>query len=211
MRLYDDVNGRAILRRDGFVVRGLFSDLRHHDMGPDFEEIDFGGNKNRIWRTPPLWGVGSGFPWAHDGQSLTLEHVIERHGGEAARSRQQWRRAPAFVRAAVLDFLGKLQLYDIETLPTDVDGDGRIARNFRVAGMNTGIERFNPEWLFVTPVQIQGRFRNTDGAFVNSFAATNLAQSYGLTLPLRQDADNDGWPDVWDRAPNTVGYRDGVR
>ena len=25
-----------------------------------------------IWRTPPLWGVGSGFPWGHDGASLTL-------------------------------------------------------------------------------------------------------------------------------------------
>jgi len=204
--------GDAYVRRfESFEVEGIFTDFRHHDMGPDFEEVDFGGTTNRVWRTAPLWGVGSGFPWGHDGQSLTIEDAIQRHGGEAAASRAAWAQLSRSNRERVLAFLSKLVLYDIETLPTDVDGDGRISPSFIVAAQDTGYERFNPEWLFRVPVQIQGLYTNLSGAQIRSFAARNLTQAYALDLPLRQDTDRDGWPDAWDPAPTVPGCKDGIQ
>ena len=140
-----------------------------------------------------LWGVGSGFPWGHDGRSLTLRDAVERHGGEAAASMQKWRHAPRKQRERVLDFLEKLVLYDVESLPADIDGDRRIAGRFSVAGQDTGLERFNAEWLFRVPLQIQGPFVNVDGVTVLSFAGVNVDAAYGQLLPLRIDGDNDGW------------------
>lgn len=205
-----DKQGEAYVRRMGsYYVQGIFTDFRHHDMGEGFLEIDFGGTKNTLWRTPPLWGVGSGFPWGHDGASLTLEDVIERHGGEAAHSRLAWRRASPIQRHQLVHFLSKLVLYDIESIPADIDGDGVISPRFMVAGMDTGMERFNAEWLFKNPVRIQGPFVNIDGQTVRSFAATNVDEAYGQNLALRKDTDNDGWPDVWDPAGGVTGYRNG--
>ncbi len=209
--LYRKFGNRFARRFDGFVVRGIFTDFRQHDMGKGFEELDFGGNRNRIWRTAPLWGVGSGFPWGHDGQSLTLDQVILRHGGESLASRNAWAKAPRFVKDWMLSWFRKLQLYDIESLPADIDGDGQIAKHFRVAGVDTLGERFNAEWLFEKPARIQGPFRNSDGKTIHSFAVLNIGQAYGLNLPLRKDSDLDGWPDVWDRNPWRRGYKNGVR
>jgi len=197
--------------RESFRVRGLFTDLAHHDMGPGCEELDFGGTTNTLWRTPPLWGVGSSFPWGHDGRSLSLDHMIRRHGGEALASRQAWEQAPAGVRKQVLGFLEKLVLYDIESLPADIDGDGAITAEFFVAGVSTGLERFNAEWLFRRPLHIQGLFLNMDGVTIRSFAGTNVSRAYGEDLALRRDSDADGWPDVWDEMPYHPGYKDGVQ
>ena len=133
-----------------------------------------------------------------------------RASGEAAGSRARWLATSDEVRASVLTLLRGLQLYDIESLPADIDGDGTIATSFQVAGKDTGIERFNAEWLFQTPVQIQGDYANVDGVTVTSFCATNLDAAYGQQLPYRIDSDSDGWPDVWDVAPNQTGYKDGV-
>lgn len=210
VELYEAQGELLLPRREGFLVRGLFSDLKHHDMGEGFQELDFGGTRNRIWRTPPLWGVGSGFPWGHDGQSLTLEDAILRHGGEGASSRARWLAAGEPVRQATLTLLRGLQLYDIETLPTDLDGDGQISQSFVVAGRDTGVERFNPEWLFKTPGRIQGPIQNAFGETVMSCCVENLDEAYGQLLPYRIDSDEDGWPDVWDVAPMQPGYKDGV-
>jgi hypothetical protein len=207
--LFDEVRGSAVRRYEEFVVKGLFSDLRHHDMGDGFAEMDFGGTVNTLWRTPPLWGVASGFPWGHDGQSLTLEDVILRHDGEGAASKAAWLKAGPGQREKVLNLLAKLVLYDIESLPADVDGDGKIAGDFMVAGVSTGYERFNAEWLFATPVEIQGPI-TVDGHTVRSFCGMNIDAAYGQDLEYRKDSDADGWPDEWDHAPNQTGYKDGV-
>jgi hypothetical protein len=191
-------------------VKGIFSDFRHHEMGPAYAELAYDGTLNTVWRTAPLWGVGSGFPWDHDGRSLSLRASVLRHGGEALASREAFASAPASKQDLLLDWLARLVLYDIESLPADIDGDGRISENFFVAGVNTGIERFNAEWLFRTPVQIQGEVLNVDGVLIRSFAAVNLSDAYGLTLTWRQDSDLDGWPDVWDDWPLTPGYKDGI-
>ena len=210
LSLYTESGGTYTPKRGEFLVKGFFSDLRHHDMGEDFAETDFGGTVNSLWRTPPLWGVGSGFPWGHDGASLTLEDVILRHGGEAEQSRILWTQAAEEKREQLLRMLNGLQLYDIESLPADIDGDGVISPNFMVAGMDTGVERFNAEWLFKTPVKIQGPFVNTSGDTVRSDCASNVAAAYGHDLALRKDSDDDGWPDVWDVAPGQTGYKDGI-
>ncbi len=199
-------------RRASFDVSGLFTDLRHHDVGVEFYETAYDGHVNTRWRTPPLWGVGSGFPWGHDGASLTLDHVILRHGDEAQASRDAYAALAPAEQAQLIDFLGRMQLYDIESLPADIDGDGVISEHFIVAGMDTGLERFNAEWLFKAPVQIQGPVDTTteEGPIqITSFAATNLTEAYGLDLPLRIDSDLDGWPDVWDHAPAIPGFKDG--
>ncbi|MCB9914017.1 MAG: hypothetical protein H6828_02575 [Planctomycetes bacterium] len=205
------VGGSDLLPLRGrFHARGVFSDFKHHDMGAGFEEVDFGGTTNRLWRTAPLWGVAAGFPWGHDGRSLTLEDAILRHEGEGAASKAAWLAASPAERAALLDFLGRLQLYDIESLPADVDGDGAIANHFVVAGADTGVERFNAEWLFQVPLAIQGPIVNGDGVTVLSNCGMNTNAAYGQDLALRKDSDDDGWPDVWDHAPNQAGFKDGV-
>ena len=209
VRLYDKVGQDYVRRHDSFAVEGLFSDLRHHDMGEDMAELGFDGNVNTIWRTPPLWGVGSGFPWGHDGMSLTLEDVILRHGGEASASRMAYLSATPAERDQLVDFLRDLVLYDIWTLPADIDGDGKISDGYYVAGENTGQEVFNAEWLFKAPLKIQGAFVNSKGDTILSQAGENIVQAYGLALPLRRDSDEDGWPDVMDPCPNTPGYKDG--
>jgi hypothetical protein len=211
VRLYSERGGHYTRRFDGFEIEGFFSDLLHHDLGSECEELDFSGHNNRMWRTPILWGVGSGFPWMHDGRSLTLHDAILRHGGEARSSRRRYERMSRNQQHRLIEFLEQLQLYDIESLPTDIDGDGQISPNFIVAGVDTGMERFNAEWLFSTPLQIQGDCLNSRGEIIRSFAGVNVDQAYQRNLPLRRDSDLDGWPDVWDRAPAVVGYRDGVR
>src|SRR5262245_55788401 len=65
-------------RRNGFTVRGVYSDFAQHDLGPAFEQVQFDGSVVRTWKTPPLWGVGSTAPYGHDGASLDLESVILR-------------------------------------------------------------------------------------------------------------------------------------
>ena len=153
--------------------------------------------------------MGSGFPWGHDGMSLTLEDVILRHGGEGSASRLAYLSATQAERDQLIDFLRDLVLYDIWTLPTDIDGDGKISKEFYVAGENTGTEVFNAEWLFRAPLQIQGAFVNSKGDTIISQAGVNISKAYGLGLPLRRDSDADGWPDVIDPCPQTPGYKDG--
>ena len=49
-----------------------------------------------------------------------------------------------------------------------------------------------------------------DGLSIRSDAAVNLDAAYGQNLNFRQDSDDDGWPDVWDTAPASPGYKDGA-
>ena len=100
-------------RRTGaadLLIEGLYSDLRHHDLGPEFHQLRFDGNTTVRFRTPPLWGVGTTAPYGHDGASLDLDAVIRRHGGEAiaaavayrALGEQEQEELVSFLRALVL-------------------------------------------------------------------------------------------------------------
>ncbi len=189
---------RRVDRAEGaaFTIRGVYSDFAHHDLGPRFHQMQFDGSLLTRFRTAPLWGVGSTAPYGHDGASLDLDDVIRRHGGEADRSARAYEALPEADRAAVLEFLRGLVLYPVDDLPCDVNGDGVIADRFVVAGMDTGPERLNPEWLFRVPGRIEGRAINPDGVPVQSFALTNLEEAYGANLPYLRDSDRDGFPDV---------------
>ncbi|MCB2155107.1 hypothetical protein KQI84_09490 [bacterium] len=205
-------DGLRVPRRGAATFTGVYSDFRHHEMGDGFAELNFDGSIQRHFRTPPLWGVGHGAPYGHDGASLDLDAVIRRHGGEAAAAAEAYAKASEADREALVTFLNSLVLYQTEELPFDVDGDGEIEEDgFQVAGRDVGAERFNPEWLFNTPVEIEGPVLNPDGETVRSMAAVNRTAAYGEDLPAATDIDEDGFPDVIDPCPEVTGYLDGCR
>jgi hypothetical protein len=209
-RLEGKLNLLASAPHDAFTVRGVYSDFKYHDLGGDFSQMQYDGSMVKLWRTSPLWGVGSTAPYGHDGASLSLDDVIRRHGGEALESRKAYSSLNSSDRNAVLAFLGSLVLYQTDRLPCDIDGDGKISEHFMVAGMDTGLERFNPEWLFKTPGRIEGPITNVRGEKVTSFALTNVRAAYGLDLEYLKDSDHDGFPDIIDPAPSIPGFLDGV-
>jgi hypothetical protein len=94
----------------GISVTGLYSDLRHHDLGPACHQVRFDGGVTTRFRTPPLWGVGSTAPYGHDGASLDLDAVIRRHGGEAQVATAAYVALPDADQEAVLAFLRALEL-----------------------------------------------------------------------------------------------------
>jgi Di-haem oxidoreductase, putative peroxidase len=207
--LADQKNGLWLPRRKATTVRGIYTDFKYHDVGEAFYQVQFDGSVVHRWRTAPLWGVGTTAPYGHDGASLTLDDVIRRHGGEAQTSRDAYRALTDVERRQVICFLENLVLYQTDRLPCDLDGDGVISDHFVVAGMDTGLERFNPEWLFRVPGRIEGPVRNVHGQPITSYALTNIRAAYGLDLPYLKDSDGDGFPDVIDPAPFRRGYRDG--
>jgi len=111
----DDGTGLPLIKRasgHSFLVRDVFTDLKRHDLGPEFHETNFDGlTVQREFMTEPLWGVASTAPYGHDGRSATLDNVIQRHGGEAAAARANFFALDDERRAAVLAFLGSLQLF----------------------------------------------------------------------------------------------------
>ena len=83
-----------------------YTDLLIHEMGSG--PLHTNRDSRSEFRTPPLWGIAeTGPPYLHDGSARTVEQAIERHGGEAAKSRRLYRaltkaeqaRLVAFVRA----------------------------------------------------------------------------------------------------------------
>jgi hypothetical protein len=207
--LADQKDGLWKPRRGAHTVRGIYSDFKYHDVGEAFYQMQFDGTVIKQWRTPPLWGVGTTAPYGHDGASLTLDEVIRRHGGEALDARKAYLTLNRADRRLVVEFLESLVLYQTERIPCDIDGDGKISEHFMVAGMDTGYERFNPEWLFRMPGKIEGPCENVRGERVMSNALTNIRQAYGLDLEYLKDSDGDGFPDVIDPAPFKRGYKDG--
>ena len=173
--------------------------------------MQFDGSIVKQWKTAPLWGVGHTAPYGHDGANLDLDSVIRRHGGEALEARVNYTKCSDTERRQLIALLNNLVLYQTDQLPCDVNGDGKIEANYKVQGMNTGIECFNPEWLFKIPVQIEGPIRNIRGEKIISRAGVNLPRAYGLDLEFLRDTDGDGFPDVIDPEPLIRGYRDGVR
>jgi hypothetical protein len=84
---------------DGDLPRGnnqveLFSDLKRHDMGDDLADPhdSESGIPRSEFLTRPLWGLADTAPYLHDGSATTIDRAIDRHGGEAAAVRKNWRR-----------------------------------------------------------------------------------------------------------------------
>ncbi|MGI8601637.1 MAG: di-heme oxidoredictase family protein [Verrucomicrobiales bacterium] len=211
VRLSAENRGRHAPKQTPFLVNGLYSDLRYHDMGEDFAQLQYDGSVVRLWRTTPLWGVAHTGPYGHDGASMSLHDVILRHGGEAQSSRDNYARLNVNRQRGIIAFLESLILYQTDVLPCDVDADGEISSHFIVADKDTGPERLNPEWLFRIPGRIEGPILNNQTGRVVSYALTNIRQAYGLDLPLLLDADADTFPDVIDPDANSSGFLTGVR
>ncbi len=212
IKLYsvDPSTGIHVRHRNGALIEGIGTDFRKHEMGPDFYQMHFDGTMLREFRTAPIWGNGaSGFPWGHDGLSMTLDDVIRRHGGEAKAARDAYVSAPGTVQELVQAYLRSFLLYSTDQIPADIDGDGVISDSFIVAGKDTGYERFNPEWLFRVPGEIEGMVMNHWGEPIRSDQLVNIADAYGLNLAGLVDTDGDTFPDVIDECPTTYGYKDG--
>lgn len=209
--LAEKKGGLTVPKRGAYTVRGVYSDFKYHDVGEEFYQVQFDGSVQKKWRTALLWGVGTTAPYGHDGASLDLDSVIKRHGGEALVSKQKYVALTELERKQVVCFLQQLVLYQTDQLACDMNGDGKIDEHFKVQGMDTGPERFNPEWLFKVPAKIEGPIKNGQGIRITSFALTNLRQAYGLDLEYLLDSDGDGFPDVIDPEPHKQGFRDGVK
>lgn len=194
-------DGRRIQvpRRGAYTIDNVFTDLRHHDLGPRFYEYDFVNGKVYVetrFRTAALWGVGSTAPYGHDGRSLTLDDVIRRHGGDADASATAYRQAKPADRSALLAFLSSLVLYQPDMLPTDLDGDGRIDEANRADGVDTQPELFRPELLFRVKPKYRGWTNGPDGTRYFSRELLNVREAYGEDLEALRDSVGDGWPDV---------------
>ncbi|MFT5114340.1 MAG: CxxC motif-containing protein (DUF1111 family) [Parasphingorhabdus sp.] len=77
-RVVDDgeLYPQLLPEEQSFTVRGFYSDLKRHDLGPAFHERDYDGNIVTEFVTEPMWGVGSTAPYGHDGRSINLDAVI---------------------------------------------------------------------------------------------------------------------------------------
>ncbi|OWQ92274.1 thiol oxidoreductase [Roseateles aquatilis] len=95
-----------------------YSDLLLHDMGPELaDNLTEGKATGALWRTQPLWGIGS-LRWVqdgadktrylHDGRARTLIEAILWHGGEATRSRSLFEALAKDDREAIVTFLQSL-------------------------------------------------------------------------------------------------------
>ena len=92
-----------------------YADFLLHDMGEGLADgQQVGEASGREWRTQPLWGIGltqtvngNGF-YLHDGRARNLREAILWHGGEAEKSRQDFKALSKTERKAVLRFLGSL-------------------------------------------------------------------------------------------------------
>jgi CxxC motif-containing protein (DUF1111 family) len=95
-----------------------YSDLLLHAMGPGLADgIAEGKATGNMWRTAPLWGIGS-LPYVqgsaantrylHDGRARNLTEAILWHAGEADDSRARFENLPKADRDALMVFLGSL-------------------------------------------------------------------------------------------------------
>jgi CxxC motif-containing protein (DUF1111 family) len=117
-----------------FLVKNFFTDLRRHDLGPNFYERNYDGTVQKEFMTKPLWGVGSTAPYGHDGRSINLTEVILRHGGEAIASAGNFERLPETERASLLAFLGSLILFPPDDTASNLNPANRHDPNYPQSG-----------------------------------------------------------------------------
>ncbi|HYH46294.1 MAG TPA: di-heme oxidoredictase family protein [Thermoanaerobaculia bacterium] len=117
-----------------FVVEGIFSDLKRHDLGPKFHERQYDGTITTHFVTEPLWGVATTAPYGHDGRSINLNEVILRHGGEAQAMRDAYAELPAEKRELLLAFLGSLVLFPPDDTASNLDPGNPLDPDFPQRG-----------------------------------------------------------------------------
>src|SRR4030095_4022520 len=129
----DDGSGFPTLKRPTnrpFLVRNIFSDLKRHDLGPNFYERNYDGTIRKEFMTLPLWGVGSTAPYGHDGRSINLREVILRHGGEAMGARDSFAALASVDQFRILEFLNSLVTFPPDDTASNLDTGNRNATGF---------------------------------------------------------------------------------
>ncbi|MCA1816132.1 MAG: hypothetical protein LC746_06940 [Acidobacteria bacterium] len=86
-----------------------YSDFLLHNVGTGDGIVQNGGasTANKL-RTPPLWGVRSRDRLMHDGESLTRNEAILRHGGEATGVINNYRNLSSTQKNQIATFLNSL-------------------------------------------------------------------------------------------------------
>jgi len=117
-RLFADVGCASCHTPTLGNVRGIYSDLLLHDMGPSLSDSGStygiggpdtpGGPTPREWRTPPLWGYRDSGPYLHDGRAQSLEEVVALHEGQGKASAHRFFALASQERSQVEAFLKSL-------------------------------------------------------------------------------------------------------
>jgi hypothetical protein len=126
------------------VVHNIFTDLKRHDLGPTFHELNYDGTFQREFLTTPLWGVGSTAPYGHDGRSINLLEVILRHRGEAQQVRDTFAVLPQVQQRRILEALGSLILFPPDDTASNLEPGDPSVPNFPQRGridLAVGVER----------------------------------------------------------------------
>jgi CxxC motif-containing protein (DUF1111 family) len=129
----DDHSGFPTLKQprlQPFLVRNIFTDLKRHDLGPNFFERNYDGSLRTEFLTTPLWGVGSTAPYGHDGRSINLLEVLLRHGGEAQSARDAFAALPRERQERVVEFLNSLVIFPPDDTASTLDPGNRATLNF---------------------------------------------------------------------------------
>jgi mono/diheme cytochrome c family protein len=133
----DDGSGLPPLKKPvggSFLVKNIYTDLKRHDLGPNFYERNYDGTLRKEFMTSPLWGVGSTAPYGHDGRSINLTEVILRHGGEAQTAASNFERLPPAHRATVIEFLNSLVLFPPDDTASNLNPANPSAPNYPQSG-----------------------------------------------------------------------------
>jgi CxxC motif-containing protein (DUF1111 family) len=105
------LNGGAFVVPDalGDKIIHPFGDFLLHDVGTG-DGIVQNGPRSTVskLRTAPLWGLRTRTRFMHDGETVTLNEAILRHGGEASTSSRAYRFLRGNARAQLLTFLSSL-------------------------------------------------------------------------------------------------------
>jgi mono/diheme cytochrome c family protein len=129
----DDNSGFPTLklpRLQPFLVKNIFTDLKRHDLGPNFYERNFDGTMQTAFLTTPLWGVGTTAPYGHDGRSINLMEVILRHGGEAQAARDAFAALSPEQQERVFKLLNSLVLFPPDDTASTLDPGNRSTFGF---------------------------------------------------------------------------------
>jgi hypothetical protein len=136
-RTVDDGTGFPPLKRPSggsFLVENIFTDLKRHDLGPNFHERNFNGIMTTQFMTLPLWGVGNTPPYGHDGRSINLREVILRHGGEAQAPQEAFAALPEQWQDTVIRFLESLVIFPPDDTASTLDPGNPQAPDFPQRG-----------------------------------------------------------------------------
>jgi len=131
-----------------FMVTGIYSDLKRHDLGPKFHERQYDGTIKTLFVTEPLWGVATTAPYGHDGRSINLNEVILRHGGEAQTQRDLYESLKPIPRAQLFAFLNSLVLFPPDDTASNLDPGNPSDPDFPQRGHGA----IDLSVLFINPV-----------------------------------------------------------